>query len=176
MPPAVIGAASRGHVVQLRPAQSQSPVAVTAQGETAGVRHELERLGFRKAGAIRPLGGGRSCMCDVEDAKGFLVYAHVVGEKVMKCGITTPSLRSRVSQNTGTINQMIALTEGTARPAAWHERKLDRFKELAPAVIRAGQEIEIWVLESSEDLYRTVEQELNARFETMDKGWTSRLG
>lgn len=170
------GSAARSGVPALAtpalPAATEEP----AGGNLDDVRRQLEALGFHRAGAIRAVDGGRTCVCDVEDARGFLVYAHVVGPTVMKFGITTPSLRSRVSQNAGTINQVLALAAGTATPAAWHSRPFDRFKQLAPEVIRSGREIEIWVLDSSESDYKAVERDLNAKFDTMDKGWTSRLG
>lgn len=149
---------------------------LTPSSEASDARRELADLGFRKAGSIRPVANGTSCTYDVDDVTGFLVYAHVVGSTVMKIGITTPSLRSRVAQNAGTINQVKALANGTARPAKWHSRPLDRFKQQAPNVIRSGKEIEIWVLESSEEAYTSIERDLNARFATMERGWTSRLG
>ena len=72
---------------------------------------------------------------------------------------------------------MITLSEGrTAGDAAWHHRPFDTFKRFAPDVIRANQPIEVWALESTEENYKLLERDLNARFDTMRNGWTMQLG
>jgi hypothetical protein len=50
------------------------------------------------------------------------------------------------------------------------------FQRLAPEVIKAGQTIEAWALESTEADYKTVESHLNAKYNTIGNGWATRLG
>ena len=72
---------------------------------------------------------------------------------------------------------MILLLEGRApRDAAWHHRPLDAFKRLAPEVIKANQSIEVWAVESTEAHFKTLERELNAKYNTLQHGWATRLG
>lgn len=109
--------------------------------------------------------------------RGLHLYAHVVGEVVKKIGTTSPRPKDRVAQNAGTINQVIALSQGRARSdARWHHRPFDAFKRLAPDVIRANQSIEIWAVQSTQTEYKVLERELNARFDTLRNGWTTLLG
>ena len=142
------------------------------------IRNELTTLGFERAGAMLPVDGGKACKATVErEVIGFVVYAHVVGNEIKKFGTTKAPLRNRVGQNASTITQVIALWEGRAtRNARWHHRPLDSFKRKAPEVIRAGQTIEVWALQSSEKEYRSLERELNAKFDTMRDGWAMQLG
>jgi hypothetical protein len=79
------------------------------------------------------------------DATGFVVYAQVVKDVVKKFGITSPTLSARAGQNVSTINKVLALLDGRIpRTARWHHRRFDVFKQRAPLVIRAGEEIELW--------------------------------
>ncbi len=130
-------------------------------------RKELEGLGFRRVGCIRPDPDRSCCRAEIDaDATGFVVYAHVVGSEIKKFGITTPRLSARVGQNVSTINAVIALQDGRAvRDAGWHHRPFDSFKRLAPEVIRAGLEIELWaqVCESLGSMMQK-EAELNDKY------------
>ena len=141
-------------------------------------RTALARLGFERAGMLSPLEGGTACKAIMErEITGCVVYAHVVGNEIKKFGITKAPLRQRVGQNASTITQVIALWENRASSdARWHHRPFDSFKLKAPEVIRAGQTIEVWALQSSEEAYRLLERELNARFDTMRNGWAMQLG
>lgn len=128
---------------------------------TPNPQETLRELGFVHAGAMRPIEGGQRCVMDIQDVRGFVIYAHVVGDQIKKFGITTPSLRSRVAQNISTINQVIALAEGrAASDARWHHRPFDAFKRLAPLVIRGNQAIDVWALQSTDADYRVIEREL----------------
>jgi hypothetical protein len=42
---------------------------------------------------------------------------------------------------------------------------LDPFKRLAPAVIEANQDIEVWARESTASTYQTEKRELNLKYE-----------
>ncbi len=142
------------------------------------VRQQLAALGFSLAGTIYPEDAGRRCRAHFERAvEGFIVYAHVVGNQVKKFGTTRPRLKARVHQNVSTINQVILLAEGRAHSnARWHHRPFDAFKRLAPEVIRANQSIEVWAIQSTALTYKALERDLNARYETIQNGWVSRLG
>lgn len=41
---------------------------------------------------------------------------------------------------------------------------------------KAGQTIEVWVLESTDADYKSVERHLNAKYNTIGNGWATRLG
>lgn len=128
---------------------------------------ELEALGFQRVGAISPTDSGSRCRADLQtDVMGFIVYAHVVGNHITKFGITTPTLRARVGQNVSTINAVLALADGRAvRDARWHHRPFDAFKRLAPEVIRANQEIELWAIQcDSRESMMAKEAELNTKY------------
>ena len=142
------------------------------------VRDELQRIGFQRAGAMVPIEGGRACRAVIDrDFTGFVVYAHVVADRIEKFGTTKAPLRNRVSQNASTITQVIALSEGrAARDAAWHHRPFDTFKRSASEVIKANEAIEVWAILSTEAEYKLLERELNARFDTIRNGWTMQLG
>lgn len=141
------------------------------------VRSELQARGFILAGAIQPLDAGGCHYVVDPDIRGFVVYAHIVGNVVKKFGTTKPSLKARVCQNANTINQVIALNEGrAARDARWHHRPFDAFKRLAPEVIKSKQTIEIWAIQSTEAQYHNLERELNAKYGTIENGWATRLG
>lgn len=80
-------------------------------------------------------------------------------------------------QNVSTINGVIRLADGQGvRDAGWHHRPFDAFKRLAPDVIRAQQEIEIWAIVSTASEYKNLERELNAKYDTTRRGWATRLG
>jgi hypothetical protein len=71
-------------------------------------------------------------------------------------------------------NQAWLFAEG--RPisdARWMRRKLDKFKQLIPDVIAAGQEIEIYAGEFSADTFEAKERELNQLY---SPPWVDRHG
>lgn len=140
------------------------------------IRNELQRLGFVRAEVIMPCEGGQSCQAGMEREFTGFVYAHVVGDQIKKFGTTKAPLRNRVCQNASTIRQVIALSAGRVqRDAAWHHRPFDTFKRFAPEIIKSNQPIEVWAVHSTEAEYKRLESDLNARFDTMQDGWTMRL-
>ena len=94
--------------------------------------------------------------------------------------------------NQGTINNILAFQDGRYRGT---NRKItdpstyDKYKRLAPKVIRSGKRIEIWATSLSspaecQDLLRkfnaqctackNVEGSLNDRYKTTENGWAAR--
>ena len=139
---------------------------------------ELEDLNFSRAGAISSEDSGRSCHEHINpDVTGCVVYAHVVGDQVKKFGSTVASLRDRMAQNACTIRKIIELQDGRCtRDAKWHHAKWDKFKQQAPAVIRAGQEIAVWAIRMPTIGHcGNLEEELNRRYETIQHGWATKL-
>ena len=57
--------------------------------------------------------------------------------------------------------------------AGWMHRKLDKFKQMIPEVIRAGQEIEIYAGEFEADAFEAKERELNGLY---NPPWVDRHG
>ena len=78
-----------------------------------------------------------------------------------------------MGQNASTIRKIIELQDGRCtRDAKWHHEKWDKFKQQAPAVIRAGQAIEVWVTRrGSITECQVLEGTLNDRYETILYGW-----
>ena len=71
-------------------------------------------------------------------------------------------------------NQAWLFAEG--RPisdAGWMHRKLDKFKQVIPDVIRTGQEIEIYAGEFAADTFEAKERELNGLY---NPPWVDRHG
>ena len=148
------------------------------------------RLSLSKAGWIQPTGGG-SCDVTVDDISTCVLYCEIVDGKAMKFG-TTGSLRDRQKLNRGTINNILAFQDGRYRGS---NRKItdrntyDKYKRLAPEVIRSGRKIEIWAVSLSsradcQDLSKkcnaqcavccNIEGELNKRYGTIEHGWATR--
>ena len=142
------------------------------------ISKELQELGFVRAGAIRPDNTGTMCWADIDpDVPGCLVYAQVVDGKPMKFGSTTTTLRDRMRQNASTIRKIIELQDGRCtRDARWHHEPWDAFKKLAPSVIRAGKQIEVWVIRQPTIAgCQLMEQRLNVRYGTIENGWAESL-
>ena len=155
------------------------PVTSSAGGDpgNATIPAELIALGFRPAGAIRTLDGKTCRFCCDGDEVGYLVYAQIVDNRVMKFGTSKTSLAKRMTNNAQSINQVIAFVDGGAPPrTGWQKRPLDAFKRLAPEAIRAKKDIAVWVRPSAAHEYLQLERELNARYETIRNGWALRLG
>jgi uncharacterized protein (DUF1778 family) len=130
---------------------------------------KLRTLGFVHAGAIRPSDSGTSCYADLDrEVEGCVVYALVVGGLVMKFGSAgreNATLRDRMRSTASTLNGVLRLADG--RPlsdAGWQRRRLDAFKQHAPAVIAANQEIEVWAKNSTASTCAAEELELNLKF------------
>ncbi len=149
-------------------------------------------LRFKPAGRIQPAFGRNSCEAVVEDVTPCALYCEVVDGHAMKFG-TAGSLRVRQkSFNERTINNILAFQDGRYRGT---NRKItdpstyDKYKRLAPEVIRNGKTVEIWAtaLSSKADCQhplkkydgrcaacKAVEGALNDRYETIEYGWASR--
>jgi hypothetical protein len=149
------------------------------------------RLVLKRAGWIQPSNGQSSCEVSVDDIAGCVLYCEVVDGHAMKFG-TTGSLRGRQGLNAGTINKLLAFQDGRYRGT---NRKItdastyDKYKRLAPQVIRGGQRIEIWATSLASrqecqhplklcdarcDACKGVEGALNDKYETLTHGWASR--
>lgn len=141
------------------------------------VRHELtEKHGLHHIGWMRTgcCPGGR-CRLQHEpghyhaqllhDLQSHVVYALLIDGQVMKfgkAGSMAGSLRSRMDSTIASGNYAWLFAEG--RPvsdARWMHRKLDKFKQLIPDVIRSGREIEIYAGEFGPDGFEAKERELN---------------
>ena len=132
------------------------------QGQTrerchpADVRKELEALGFSRAGSICPLDGGKSCRADLAaEVPGYVVYALVVGDQIKKFGKTRTGIKNRLG---GTANALAGVLRDPTKP------RNDPFKRLAPRIVEANQEIEVWAKESAVETYTQEEVELNLKY------------
>jgi hypothetical protein len=122
------------------------------------VRKELQALGFIQVGAIRPIDVGtrKSCMAHVPLAgPEYVVYAFVVGDEIKKFGKTRPGIKNRILSTASALKGIMA---DPTRP------RNDPFKRLAPKVMEANQEIEVWARNSSARTYAYEEQELNLKY------------
>ena len=151
------------------------------------VREELGGHGLRHVGWLRAGPCTRRCRYRHEpghyhayiepDVERFAVYALIIGEQIMKCGKAGSQSRSLRDRMKGTIssgNEAWLFAEG--RPvseAGWQHRKLDKFKQEIPAVIRAQQEIEVWAGAFTESTFEAKERELNR---TYTPPWVDRDG
>jgi hypothetical protein len=144
------------------------------------IREELRNAGFRHIGVMRA-GGPCTDRCryrrDVghyhahidSDIERFVVYGLVIGDQIVKfgkAGSKGGTLRSRMQNTISSGNQAWLFAEG--RPisdAGWQHRKLDKFKQVIPAVIRARQEIEVWAGAFAESAFEDKERELNRRYQ-----------
>lgn len=119
-------------------------------------QNELRTLGFVRAGAIRPACSGKSCKADLTvDLQGYAVYALVVGHEIKKFGQTRTGIRKRIGGHASALKGI--MEDPTGHP-------LDPFKRLAPHVIAANQEIEVWARASTAGTYAAEELELNLRY------------
>ncbi len=51
----------------------------------------------------------------------------------------------------------------------------ENFKRLAPKAIEANQQIDVWAREASADECKSLQRELNAKYDTIGTGWANRL-
>jgi hypothetical protein len=157
---------------------------------------ELKDLGLVYAGAIQPYASGGACHPQIKDIQWCVIYAEVVGGQVMKFG-STKSLQVRMGRNINTINQILEFQDGRSlstnkkitEPAGY-----DKYKKLAPQVIRLGHKIEVWATSRSspaackdlnEDIKKrgegkyaeciALKKTLNDRYKTMQCGWATSL-
>jgi hypothetical protein len=111
------------------------------------------------------------------DIERFAVYAFIIGDQIVKfgkAGSQNSTLRDRMKGTVGSGNEAWLFAEG--RPvsdAGWQHRKLDKFKQEIPAVIRAQQEIEVWAGAFSASTFEDKERELNR---TYNPPWVDRDG
>jgi hypothetical protein len=154
---------------------------------------ELGRhLSLKRAGWIHPASAGNSCEALIDDITTCVLYCEIADGHAMKFG-TAGSLEIRQKRlNEGTINNILAFQDGRYRgtnPKITDPSTYDKYKRLAPEVIRSGKRIEIWATslssraECQDRLKRCnarctackhVERELNKRYKTIDYGWASR--
>jgi hypothetical protein len=112
-----------------------------------------------------------------DDIQSNVVYALLIGGEVMKfgkAGSKAGSLRSRMDNTISSGNYAWLFAEGRAiSDAGWMHRKLDKFKQMIPDVIRSGQEIEIYAGEFAAEAFEAKERELNGLY---DPPWVGRQG
>jgi hypothetical protein len=146
-------------------------------------KHGLHHVGWMRAGCCP---GGRCRIVHEpkhyhaqvpQDIQSNVVYALLINGNVMKfgkAGSKGGSLRSRMENTISSGNHAWLFAEG--RPisdAGWMRRKLDKFKQMIPDVIRAGQEIEIYAGEFEADAFEAKERELNGLY---NPPWVDRHG
>lgn len=126
---------------------------------------DLETLGFIRVGAIKPDESLNGCYADLAyDFSGHAVYALVVGGRIVKFGRTKKSVKERIHGHASALRGIMKDPKG---------HPLDPFKRMAPKVIRAGQEIEVWAKKSSASTYEADELQLNLKYEPE---WVGRPG
>lgn len=149
-------------------------------------------LRLKPAGRIQLTRARNSCEAVVDDLTPCVLYCEIVDGHAMKFG-TAGALRVRQkSLNEGTINNILAFQDGRYRGT---NKKItdpstyDKYKRLAPDVIRSGRTIEIWAAALSSEAEcqhplkqcdarcaacKDVEGTLNDRYKTIAHGWASR--
>ena len=129
------------------------------------VRNELQTLGFVRAGEIRPENAGRSCRAHIDhEVEGFVVFALVAEDRIRKFGSTgrkQATLKKRMQGHASALNGVMIRERA----------KDDPFKRLAPQVIAARQEIEVWAKESLASIFEREARELNDKH---DPEWADR--
>jgi hypothetical protein len=135
------------------------------------VRKELQLRGFVKAGAIRPVDSGKSCKADITlEVRGTAVYGLVVGDQFKKCGDTgrkNATLKKRMTDCSRAINLVIS--------GAIQGPFTENFKRLAYRAIEKNLEIEVWARESTVAECKSLQRELNGKYDTIRQGWANRL-
>ncbi|MEP7308363.1 MAG: hypothetical protein ABJA98_22905 [Acidobacteriota bacterium] len=147
-------------------------------------------LQLKQVGWVRPIVLGSACEAVVDDVSPCALYCEIVDGHAMKFG-TAGSVRSRQKRNQGTINNILAFRDG--RYLGKNEKitkpsNYDKYKRLAPKVIRSGERIEIWATALSSHVQcqhplkkldgrcaacKDVEGALNDRYKTIECGWAS---
>lgn len=144
----------------------------------SGVRKELSNHGLQHVGWLRPGPCTDRCRYRHEsghyhayiepDIERFAVYALLIGEQVMKfgkAGSGNSTLRGRMKGTISSGNEAWLFAEGRpVNAAGWQRRKLDKFKQEIPAVIRRKQEIEVWAGAFTESTFEAKERELNEKY------------
>jgi hypothetical protein len=111
------------------------------------------------------------------DIEKCIVYAFIIGDQVVKvgkAGSKNSTLAKRMKEEASCGNDAWLFAEG--RPltdAAWQHRKLDKFKQVMPDVIRSGQKIEAWAGGFTAATFEDKERELNRRY---TPAWVDREG
>lgn len=111
------------------------------------------------------------------DLEEFVVYALIVDDEVIKfgkAGSKVGTLRDRMQNTISAGNGAWLFDEG--RPigdAGWQHRPLDKGKQNFPAVIRSGQEVEVWAGAFTASTFEDKERELNAKY---TPPWVDRNG
>ena len=138
---------------------------------------ELQAAGFRRAGTVFP-DATKVVRVQVDwPVTGFVVYIMVVNHEFEKAGTTGRKgsvFEGRMHSTFSALRQVISGARPDRPPALWRSRKLDPFKQHAPAAIAAGHEIELWAQEFTIDTFEAKETELNDRYrgEWTKEGWT----
>ncbi|MEI6624063.1 MAG: hypothetical protein WCP28_19395 [Actinomycetes bacterium] len=148
-------------------------------------------LKMEPVGCVEPNGSRTACKALVRDVGPCALYCEIVHGNAMKFG-TAGSVINRERLNEGTINNIMAFQDGRY---LGRNRKItdpttyDKYKRLAPQVIRSGETIEIWAVSLSSAAQcqhplkkydarcagcKGVEGSLNDHFETIQFGWASR--
>ena len=97
-------------------------------------------------------------------------YGLVVGDQFKKSGDTGrkgATLQKRMDGCANTINQI--LRGALVGPFT------ENFKRLAPKVIEANQEIEVWAKKATADECRRLQRDLNGKYDTIRTGWANKL-
>ena len=125
---------------------------------------ELQALRFMQVGAMRSAYSPRGCRAELHrKIDGFVVYALVVGDQIVKFGKTSTGITKRIGGHASALDGVMR----RGKPIN------DPFKRLAPAVLKADQAIEVWARESTAGAYASEELELNLRYQP---AWVGRPG
>ena len=153
----------------------------------------LERsLQLTRAGAIRPNSARDSCEAVLTEVSPCVLYCEVVDGCAMKFGTAGSLVNRQRDFNERTINNILAARDGRYKGS---NRKIldsstyDKYKRMAPEVIRSGKKIEIWAVSLSSstncqhplkkldarcNACKDCEGDLNDRYKTIQHGWASR--
>jgi len=150
------------------------------------------RLRLKQAGWIVPNEARDGCEAVIDDIAPCVLYCEVVEGRAMKFG-TAGSLRVRQRDfNRRTINKILACQDDRysgrnvkiSDPSTY-----DKYKRLAPEVIRSGKRIEVWAVALSShaeclhplkkhdarcESCKACEGALNDHYKTLEVGWASR--
>jgi hypothetical protein len=140
-------------------------------------REELEAAGFRRAGTVFPDAGTILRVQIDWPVTGFVVYIMVVNHEFKKAGTTGrkgSTFEARMRSTFSALRQVISGPLPGRPPAGWRSRRLDPFKQHAPAAILAGLKVELWAQEFTINTFEVKETELNNRYrgEWTKEGWT----
>jgi hypothetical protein len=132
------------------------------------VRQELQGLGFIHAGAIRPVDSGTNCEAvfapEFPARARHVVFALVADDQIKKFGQTSKGIKARIGGHASALRKIMEDPAG---------RRLDPFKRLAPKVMEANQEIDVWARESTAATCAAERRELNLKYRPE---WVARPG